>query len=119
DLRGDPELERNYQFWFYLYPTGQPFWRTATQLREALAELRGQVDPDHREAALDQTVLVGHSMGGLVSHMQVVNSRDDFWHIVSDKPLATVKADDRTRHDLDRTFYFQANNSVRRVVTIG
>ncbi len=25
DLRGDPELRRNYQFWFYLYPTGQPF----------------------------------------------------------------------------------------------
>ncbi len=119
DLRGDPELERNYQFWFYLYPTGQPFWRAATQLREALAELRRQVDPEHREPALDQMVLVGHSMGGLISHMQVVNSRDDFWNLVSDKPLAEVKADENTHHDLDRTFYFQANNSVRRIVTIG
>ena len=36
DLRGDPELERNYQFWFYLYPTGQPFWRSATQLRRGI-----------------------------------------------------------------------------------
>ena len=36
DLRGDPELERNYQFWFYLYPTGQPFWRT----RDAIARMR-------------------------------------------------------------------------------
>ncbi len=119
DLRGDPELERNYQFWFYLYPTGQPFWRSAAQLREALVELRRQVDPEHREPALDQMVLVGHSMGGLISHMQVVNSRDDFWHMVSDKPLEQVKADEKTRSDLDRTFYFQANNSVRRIVTIG
>ncbi len=25
DLRGDPDLRSQYQFWFYLYPTGQPF----------------------------------------------------------------------------------------------
>ena len=26
DLRSVPEIRRNYQFWFYEYPTGQPFW---------------------------------------------------------------------------------------------
>ena len=45
DLRSDPDLRRDYQFWFYLYPTGQPFWRSATQLREDLAQLRKTVDP--------------------------------------------------------------------------
>ena len=87
DLRGDPDLRSQYQFWFYLYPTGQPFWRSATQLREDLADVRKTVDPTRHEAALDQMVLVGHSMGGLVANMQIVNSRDDFWHIVSDKPI--------------------------------
>ncbi len=119
DLRGDPDLRRDYQFWFYEYPTAQPFWRTATYLRESLARLRKTVDPEGHEAALDQMVLVGHSMGGLISHMQIVNSRDDFWHLVSDRPISLVKADERTLHDLDRTFYFQANTSVRRVITIG
>jgi pimeloyl-ACP methyl ester carboxylesterase len=118
DLRGDPDLRSNFQFWFYLYPTGQPFWRSATQLREELTQLRKTVDPTGHEAALDQMVLVGHSMGGLIANMQVVNSRDDFWKIVSDKPFQQVKADEKTRGILDHTFYFEANSSVRRIVTI-
>src|SRR5690606_34551497 len=32
DLRGVPEIRDNYQFWFFLYPTGQPFWLAAAQL---------------------------------------------------------------------------------------
>ena len=26
DLRSQPEIREHYQFWFYLYPTAQPFW---------------------------------------------------------------------------------------------
>ena len=57
DLRSTPEIRDRYQFWFYLYPTGQPFWLSAAQLRKDLAEAREVLDPQHREAALDQTVL--------------------------------------------------------------
>ena len=64
-------------------------------------------------------VLVGHSMGGLIANMQVVNSRDDFWHIVSDKPVEEVKADEKTRGRFGSHVLFQANPSVRRIVTIG
>src|SRR5690606_20173507 len=92
DLRGDPEIRRDYQFWFYLYPTGQPFWRSATQLRQSLAQMRKTVDPHRSDAALDQMVLVGHSMGGLIAHMQVVNSGNDFWNIVTDKPFSELQA---------------------------
>ncbi len=45
DLRGQPELRENYQFWFYVYPTGQPFWQTAAQLRDELAKMRATLDP--------------------------------------------------------------------------
>ena len=50
DLRGDPDLRRDYQFWFYLYPTGQPFWRSATQLRERIGATceRQSIRPDKR-----------------------------------------------------------------------
>ena len=46
DLRSDPQVRENYQFWFYLYPTGQPFWTSATQMREDLAMMRREVDPN-------------------------------------------------------------------------
>lgn len=118
DLRGDPTLRQNYQFWFYLYPTGQPFWASATRFRDDLARLRYTVDPQYRNPVLDQMVLVGHSMGGLVSKLQTVESRDDYWHIVSDQPFLDVKASPEERMRLEKTFYFHPNPSIRRVVTI-
>jgi hypothetical protein len=92
DLRSIPEIRDNYQFWFYLYPSAQPFWLSAAQLRHDLAELRRVLDPEHREPALDQMVVIGHSMGGLVSRMQTVPSGDAYWNTVSNKPLDAVKA---------------------------
>ena len=119
DLRGDPELREHYQFWFYLYPTGQPFWTSAAQMREDLAQLQQTLDPNAQQPALLQTVLVGHSMGGLVCKLQSVESGDAFWGIVTDKPLRALKAQPDVRDSLARTFFFQANPSVRRVITIG
>lgn len=119
DLRSSPDIRANYQFWFYLYPTGQPFWLSAAQMRVDLAALRSVVDPEHREPALDQMVLIGHSMGGLVSRLQTLNSRDDFWQAASSESLAEVKANDDIKGRLQNCFYFQPNPSIRRVVTIG
>jgi pimeloyl-ACP methyl ester carboxylesterase len=118
DLRADPELRRHYQFWFYMYPTGQPFWFSATQMREDLAEARQILDPRHRHPALDQTVLVGHSMGGLVSKLQTLESGRDFWRLVSDQPFKRVKAEEGTREALAETFFFHPSPSIRRVITI-
>ena len=118
DLRSRPELRNRYQFWFYLYPTGQPFWETAAELRKDLAEMRRQLDPRRQEPALDRMVLIGHSMGGLVSRLQTLSSGDDFWRLVSNRPLEEIKADPELRRELGRTFYFEPNPSISRVVSI-
>ncbi len=118
DLRSHPEIRNRYQFWFYMYPTAQPFWLSAAQLRRDLAAVRHVLDPLHQEPALDQMVLIGHSMGGLVSRLQTVQSRDDFWRLVSREPLSQVKADDEVRQRLADAFFFQPNASIRRVITI-
>ena len=119
DLRGDPLLRSQYQFWFYLYPTGQPFPLSAAQLRSDLAQARAALDPQRQVRAWDQTVLVGHSMGGLVAKMQAVEGGEGFWQTVSDTPIQLVKADGPLREQLETTFFFQPNSSVRRVITIG
>jgi hypothetical protein len=119
DLRANVDVRQNYQFWFYLYPTGQPFWISAAKMREDLARVRQDLDPQRRCAALDQMVLVGHSMGGLVSKLQTVASGDDYWSAVSNTPFTLVKASPQTRETLERTFFFGPNPAIRRVVTIG
>jgi pimeloyl-ACP methyl ester carboxylesterase len=119
DLRSLPEIRDNYQFWFYLYPTGQPFWLSARDLRNDLAEARRQLDPNRQEPALDQMVLVGHSMGGLLSELQTLPSGDDYWKLVSKEPLESLKTEAEVREKLRQTFYFEPNPSIRRVVSIG
>jgi pimeloyl-ACP methyl ester carboxylesterase len=119
DLRAFPEIRSRFQFWFFLYPSGQPFWSSAAQLRDTLSEVRATLDPEIRNPNLDQLVLVGHSMGGLVSMMQTMESGDDFWRLLSDKRLEDLRATSEEKARLAKSFYFHPNPSVKQVVTIG
>lgn len=119
DLRSFQELRRNYQFWFYQYPTGQPFWVSATQMRSDLFELRRILDPQATHPVLDNMVLVGHSMGGLVSRMQTIESGEEFWRILSDEPYEKIKGEELERQRLAAALFFHPNPAVKRVVTIG
>ncbi len=64
-------------------------------------------------------VLVGHSMGGLVSKLQAISSRDDFWHVVSDSSFSELKGEEQVRQAAHDLFYFDANSSVAQVITLG
>jgi pimeloyl-ACP methyl ester carboxylesterase len=119
DLRSNPKLREHFQFWFYLYPTGNSYLAAGADLRRSLAELRAELDPQGRDPALDQMVFVGHSMGGLVSKLLTIDSGGDFWRLVSSKPLESLVAEPQTKTELQPVFYFEHQPSVRRVVFIG
>lgn len=116
DLRADPVLRQRCQFWAYFYPTGNPFLLAAADLRADLDKLRSDLDPKHEDAAFDQMVLVGHSMGGLVSRLLTIDSGNDFWQLVSPKPFDQLRLNDTTRAELGRIFFFEHRPCVRRVV---
>lgn len=118
DLRSSPLIREHFQFWFYLYPTGQPFWISAAQLRRDLHEFRVTMDPSFTRPTMDQMVLIGHSMGGLVAELQTMESGQLFWSLVSDRAFEEVQADPRTLAELRDYFFFHPNPSVRRVITI-
>ncbi len=119
DLCGDRDIRARFQFWFYLYPTGQPFWTSAAQFREDLAALRATLDPSQQEPALDQMVLIGHSMGGLVSRLQTIFSHNDIWQLCSDQSLESLKASQAVKDKIRAMSYFEPNPAVKRIVTIG
>jgi pimeloyl-ACP methyl ester carboxylesterase len=119
DLLADPRLRERYQFWFYLYPTADPYIVTAADLRDSLATLRERFDPMHGDPALDNMVFIGHSMGGLVSRLLTVHSGDDFWHLVSAEPLDQLHAHPTTLQELKRVFFFDQQPYVKRVVFLG
>jgi pimeloyl-ACP methyl ester carboxylesterase len=119
DLRADPVLRKRFQFWFYLYPTSNPYLLTAADLRQTLLDLRAELDPQHRDSALDQMVFVGHSMGGLISKLLTVDSSDDFWALVSSQRFDTLKLSPDTQNELARIFFFEHEPCIRRVIFIG
>lgn len=83
DLRADPEIRDRYQFWTFQYPTGNPFIHSAAVLRQAINEVRAEFDPERQDAAFDQMVVIGHSMGGLISKTLIANSEDNVWKLIS------------------------------------
>ncbi|MCS7239369.1 MAG: alpha/beta fold hydrolase [Thermoguttaceae bacterium] len=118
ELRSLPEIRRHFQFWFYWYPTAQPFWVTAANLREELAEVRHVLDPYHQDWTLDQMVLVGHSMGGLLARLQSVDSGDRLWRLISDAPFESVRVDPALRQRMAKILFFRPSPAVARVIFI-
>ena len=119
DLRANQWIRDKYQFWFYMYPTGQPFWFSAQQMREDMATLRRDVDPQNTSPNMKEMILVGHSMGGLISRMQTVDSGNDFWEIISDADIEEVQGDPQTIAQIRELFFFESNPAVQSVITIG
>ncbi len=118
ELRGDPAIRDRYQFWLFLYPTGNPVMASAATLREALTEIRQTIDPQAADPALNQMVLVGHSMGGLLAKMMLQDSGEALWGLVSSRPFADLRATPQQRDLLKRLYFFKPQPSVRRVVFI-
>ena len=118
DLRGDPAIRDRYQFWIFLYPTGNPVTASAATLRKALTEVRQTMDPRGTDPALDQMVLVGHSMGGLLVKMMLQDSGEALWDLVGTRPFAELRATPEQRDLLERLYFFKPLPFVRRVVFI-
>ncbi len=118
ELQSDPVLRDNFQFWFYMYPTGEPLTFALADLRDDVDELRRRCDPHGRNRKLDQMVLVGHSMGGLLSYLMTVDSDDMLWNSVSKVPVAHLQADAGTHREIQRVFFFESDPSVDRIVSI-
>jgi hypothetical protein len=63
-------------------------------------------------------VAVGHSMGGLLSHLMTIDSGSKLWNSVSGKPVDELQASDDVKSEIRRVFFFQSNPSIDRIVTI-
>jgi pimeloyl-ACP methyl ester carboxylesterase len=111
-LLQDPEIRRRYQFWAFSYATGNPISYSALRLREDLAFAQKQF-------GLNQgIILIGHSMGGILSRMQVTNSSRTIWDEVfgprAQELYSQGPADSRARQAL----IFPANPAVKKVIFI-
>jgi pimeloyl-ACP methyl ester carboxylesterase len=118
ELLGDPAIASRYQLWFFIYNSGNPIFLSAMRLRESLVDVRKDVDPRGKDNALDQMVVIGHSQGGLLTKMTVVDSGGRFWSNLTKVPFDKAELDPETRDLLARALFVKPLPFVTRVIFI-
>lgn len=118
ELEGDPSLRGRLQYWFFQYNSGNPVASSAADLRDELREAVATLDPSGRDEALRSMVVIGHSQGGLLTKLTVVDSGDRFWDAVSDEPFEAADMKESTRTFLRRTQFVEPLPFVDRVVFV-
>ncbi len=80
--------------------------------------VRQVFDPEGDDSAFDDLILVGHSMGGLLSKYMVLNSGDEIWNEISDVTFRDIEFTPDQRRLAEGMFFFERLPFVSRVVFI-
>jgi len=115
-LMADEQVRERYQFWFYLYPTGLPVWASAAKLRGELDRFRQTLDPSQRHPGFRRMVLAGHSMGGLISSLQIRQGGRHLWKQFTDTPPEQMNLSPQIKQHITRIVEFQPRPEIARVV---
>jgi pimeloyl-ACP methyl ester carboxylesterase len=118
DLMDDPVVRKHYQIWHFFYPAGLPILASAQLFREKLEDLYKFFDPHAQWPALQNAVVVAHSMGGLLTKTAVSDSGDVLWERTFQKPPADLNLSAALREQLDRVLKFHHAPFIKRVVFI-
>ena len=127
----DPVIRENYQFWFFGYPSGLAWTIPASRQRQALKELMQEYNPRGTSREMNNIVMVGHSMGGLITRF---NNSTKPWTLMKGvfelspetfegmtlenwkKGLAPLHYDEQTLERLQNNFIFSPPRGVTRIV---
>ncbi len=116
ELENDPRFWENYEIWLFMYNTGNPIAYSGMLLRDALSQLVKELDPDGKETGLKRMVVMGHSQGGLLTKMTVIDSGMHLWPFTV--PPEELDIDVETRELLTHALLIKPLPFVRRVVFI-
>ena len=127
----DPVIRENYQFWFFGYPSGLAWTIPASRQRQALKELMQEYNPRGTSREMNNIVMVGHSMGGLITRF---NNSTKPWTLMKGvfelspetfegmtlenwkKGMAPLHYDEQTLERLQNNFIFSPPQGVTRIV---
>lgn len=117
-LRVDPVIRERYQIILFNYPTGHPVAKNAADLRDSLADFRSVYDPQGRNPYLENSVIVGHSMGGVISSMQIRNSGNKLYKAIFTTDINKLPFTSEERELSRKRLFYKANTDLDRVIFI-
>ena len=110
-IESDPTLRGKFQFWVFAYPTGDPIAYSALKLRQALASVY-RVYPRTRDM-----VIINHSLGGDLTHLQVIDSGDVLVKGIFKENAPKIMALPPNSL-LKQALIFKANPRIKRVIFV-
>ncbi len=114
----DEELKQRYQIWHAFYPSGPPPFYNSMRLRKKLDELQAMLKARGGSNQLDEIVVIGHSMGGVISKTMVQTTDYLLWDLsFTERPEQLGYA----KQELDNIkdiFIFDARPYIDKVVFI-
>lgn len=111
-LLQDPEIRRHCQFWAFSYPSGYPYPYSASLLRRELDDVAREF-PGHRGM-----VIVGHSMGSLISRLMVTNAGDHIWRDVFGNAPGETRISGHSKDILLKAMVFEDRKEIDRAIFI-
>lgn len=118
ELMSIRRIRESYEFWFFLYNTGNPIAYSGALLREALQAAVHDLDPEGTDLPMSKMVVIGHSQGGLLAKLTSVRSGDRFWELVSDEPFEQARLSPDVRNLLRRSLFVEPLPFVHRLVFV-
>lgn len=116
DLMGKPWFRENYQAWFFSYPTGTSWVYNAAFFRDHLRLATAEAEKHGSLENWQNMVLVGHSMGGVISHASLIDPGSRFYDNNFDNPIEELEVSDPARQAIRRTTLYQPVTEPKRVV---
>ncbi len=111
-LRNDPVIRDNYQFWFYSYPSGYPYSYSAAILRQELDQA------EKHYPLRKKMVVIGHSMGGCISRLLITDSERRIWDQMFTVPPGQMDLTPDHKHILTESSIFEHRPEIGRVIFI-
>jgi pimeloyl-ACP methyl ester carboxylesterase len=87
-------------------------------LRDDLMNQVRTLDPDGKDPALRQMIIIGHSQGGLLAKLTATDTGDKLWQLISKTNIDALNIDVPTRELLRSNFFFKPLPCVSRVIFI-
>ena len=110
----DPILRANYQVWQVVYETNEPILVGRHRVERHLDAAWEMLDPPGTSAARRNIVLLGHSMGGAISRLLMIDSKDEVWSAAFAKPVSALAGSSNDLRALEGMFRFAPYPGVRR-----
>lgn len=118
EVLGDEALRNNYQIWQVYYPTNLPIALNNKAIRETIEQTLAHFDPQGTAVASRDIVLVGHSMGGVLSRLLVSSTQERLWSSVTAQYQMSGKRLEKARANLGPYLHFEPLPQVSRTVFV-